>query len=268
MLKRDKSMYISLQWRHNERNGVSNHQPHDCLLNRLFRRRSKKTSKLRVAGLCEGNLPMTGEFPAQMASNVENVRFDSQIKNENSMDIAQVDIIEVTNAISALNANKSDGSLGLYSNHLLIASSHLHRYIALLFTFMLRHGHNPDCIMEAIISSIPKNANGQISDSENYRGIALSSAIGKVLDIIIMNRYSNELMSSNLQFSFKPKHSTVMCTAAMREIFSHYTSRSSRVYMCALDATKAFDKVNFPKLFHLLLKRNVPSVILRIVLDM
>ena len=193
---------------------------------------------------------------------------NSQIKNENSMDIAQVDIIEVTNAISALNANKSDGSLGLYSNHLLIASSHLHRYIALLFTFMLRHGHNPDYIMEAIISSIPKNANGHTSDSENYRGIALSSAIGKVLDIIIMNRYSNELMSSDVQFSFKPKHSTVMCTAAMREIVSHYTSRSSRVYMCALDATKAFDKVNFPKLFHLLLKRNVPSVILRIVLDM
>ena len=160
-----------------------------------------------------------------------------------------VDIIEVTNAISALNANKSDVSLGLYSNHLLIASSHLHRYIAMLFTFMLRHGHNPDYIMEAIISTIPKNANGHISDSENYRGIALSSAIGKVLDIIIMNRYSNELMSSNLQFSFKPKHSTVMCTAAMRKIVSHYTSRSSRVYMCALDAIKAFDRSIFLNYF-------------------
>ena len=34
----------SLQWRHNGRDSVSNHQPHDCLLNRLFRRRSKKTS--------------------------------------------------------------------------------------------------------------------------------------------------------------------------------------------------------------------------------
>ena len=52
---------------------VSNHQPHDCLLNRLFRRRSKKTSKLRVTGLCAGNSPGTGEFPAQMASDAENV---------------------------------------------------------------------------------------------------------------------------------------------------------------------------------------------------
>ena len=62
-----------LQWRYNERGGVSNHQPHECVFNRLFRRRSRKTSKLCVTGLCEGNLPMTGEFPAQMANNAENV---------------------------------------------------------------------------------------------------------------------------------------------------------------------------------------------------
>ena len=63
----------ALQWRHNGRDSVSNHQHHDCLLNRLFRRRSKKTSKLRVTGLCAGNSPGTGEFPAQMSSYAENV---------------------------------------------------------------------------------------------------------------------------------------------------------------------------------------------------
>ena len=56
-----------------ERDSVSNHQPHHCLLNSLFRGRSKKTSKLRVTGLCSGNSPATGEFPAQKASNAENV---------------------------------------------------------------------------------------------------------------------------------------------------------------------------------------------------
>ena len=63
----------TLQWRHDGHDSASNHQPHDCLLNRLFRRRSKKTSKLRVTGLCAGNSPATGEFSAQMASNAENV---------------------------------------------------------------------------------------------------------------------------------------------------------------------------------------------------
>ena len=64
---------LPLQWRHNGRNGVLNHQPHNHLLNHLFRPRSKKTSKLRVTGLCARNSPGTGEFPAQMASNAENV---------------------------------------------------------------------------------------------------------------------------------------------------------------------------------------------------
>ena len=67
------ALEFTLRWRYNERDGVSNHQPHDCLLNRLFRRRSKKTSKVHVTGLCAGNSPVTGEFPAQRASNAENV---------------------------------------------------------------------------------------------------------------------------------------------------------------------------------------------------
>ena len=62
-----------LRWHHNGRDGVSNHQPHDFLLNSLFGRRSKKTSKFRVTGLCAGSSRGTGEFPAQMASNAENV---------------------------------------------------------------------------------------------------------------------------------------------------------------------------------------------------
>ena len=62
-----------VQWRHDEHGGVSNHPRLECLLTRLFRRGSKKISKLRVTGLCEGNSLETGEFPAQRVSNAENV---------------------------------------------------------------------------------------------------------------------------------------------------------------------------------------------------
>ena len=71
--------YASVQWRHNERDDVSNHQPDDCLHNLLFKRRPKKTSKLLVPGLCQGNSPVTGEFPKQRTSNAENVPFDDVI---------------------------------------------------------------------------------------------------------------------------------------------------------------------------------------------
>ena len=64
----------ALQWRHNERDGVTNHRCLDCLLNRLFKCRSKKTSTFRVTGFCEWNPPVTGGFPSQRASrDAENV---------------------------------------------------------------------------------------------------------------------------------------------------------------------------------------------------
>ena len=67
-----KNVILPLRWRHNGCDSVSNHQPRECLLRRLIRRTSKKRSKLRVTGLCVGNSPGTGEFPAQMASYAEN----------------------------------------------------------------------------------------------------------------------------------------------------------------------------------------------------
>ena len=67
------TIHIPLGWHHNELDGVSNHQRLDCLPNRLFRRRSKKTSKFCVTDLCEWNSPVTGEFPAHGTSNAENI---------------------------------------------------------------------------------------------------------------------------------------------------------------------------------------------------
>ena len=79
------SLYNTLQWRHNERDGVSNHRRIDCLPDCLFRWRSKIPSKLSVTSLCKGNSPVTGEFPAQRASNAEKVsiwwRYHAEIGN-------------------------------------------------------------------------------------------------------------------------------------------------------------------------------------------
>ena len=69
-------LVLKLQWRHNDRDDVSNHRRLEGLLNRLFTRRSKKASKLRQTALCKGNSTVTGEFLSQRASNAENVSID------------------------------------------------------------------------------------------------------------------------------------------------------------------------------------------------
>ena len=71
--------FKSLQWRHNGRDDISNHQPHDCLLNRLFNAQIKETSKLCVTGLCEENSPVTGEFPTQRPVTRKMFPFDDVI---------------------------------------------------------------------------------------------------------------------------------------------------------------------------------------------
>ena len=101
--------YFTLQLHHNGRSGVSNDQPHDCLLNRLFRRRSKKTSNLCFTGLCEGDSPVTGEFPTLMASNAENISIWLRHhhirpcrRNSKSMEISFFSHLDFNNAIATI----------------------------------------------------------------------------------------------------------------------------------------------------------------------
>ena len=72
---------MTLHWRHNDYDGVSNHQPHGCLLHRLFRRRSKKTSKLRVTSLCVGNSTGPVNSPLKGPVTLKTFPFDDVIMN-------------------------------------------------------------------------------------------------------------------------------------------------------------------------------------------
>ena len=107
---------------------------------------------------------------------------------------------------------------------------------------------------------IPKDPSGSLTTSDNYRPIALFSAIGKLIDMLIMNRYSEALMTSNLQFAFKKGHSTGMGTTVVKEVIPYYKSRNTNVYAYLLDASKAFDCVRYDKLFTLLLKKMYPPL--------
>ena len=108
----------TLQWRHNGIDGVSNHQPHHCLLSRLFGRRSKKTSKLRVTGLCAGNSLRTGEFPAQMASNAEMFPFDDVIMKTNYKGPPGTCLQRNTYGLDSGSVNVSKGLFEYHIRHL------------------------------------------------------------------------------------------------------------------------------------------------------
>ena len=70
-------------------------------------------------------------------------------------------------------------------------------------------------------------------------------------------------ITSDLQFGFKPGFSTDLCSGVLRNVVSQYIHKGSKVYSCFLDATKAFDRVNYELLLKLPLKRQIPCAILR-----
>ena len=122
-------------------------------------------------------------------------------------------------------------------------------------------------MVTSTVIPIPEGRYGH-SDSDNYRGIALSSIFGKILDLIILTRYKIQLLSCDQQFGFKAKWSTNTCTMVVKEAIEYYVNNGSPLFCTMLDATKAFDEVQYVKLFNTLIVRIMPSVTLRILLNM
>ena len=172
---------------------------------------------------------------------------------------------EVMEALKRLKPNKHDGSESLWSNHLKWAPDVMMRHLASLYSWMLSHAHSPVSMNVATLIPIPKD--GDICCSDNYRGIALSSSIAKLMEIILMSKSNASIASSDLQFAYKAKHSTSECTLLLKETVNYYLNRNTDVYGCLIDASKAFDRLQHDKLFQILLKRNVPIAVIRFLIS-
>ena len=115
---------------------------------------------------------------------------------------------------------------------------------------------------------IPKGARANVTDSNMYRSIAISS-MSKILGNVIIEQQQLSLATSSYQFGFKSKASTALCTTMMVETIQYYLEKGDNsVCLLLLDASKAFDKVSFDMLFELLLKRNVCPRIIKLLLYM
>ncbi len=88
---------------------------------------------------------------------------------------------------------------------------------------------------------------------KHHTDLHSSSILCKILDVIL-TKESDKLCSSNLQFCFKPGASTSLCTIMVWETISYYVNNGSNVYSLMLDASKAFDHVNYCKVFRNLLE--------------
>ena len=241
--------------------------------------RGKKTCNPSVIDGINGNESIGDLFAQKYASLYNSVSYDSNSMKNLLSSLDQniraecicgkcynshgISVERVKEAVNNLKRGKHDGDLYHYSDHLINGTKYLHGLMSLLFSCMLRHGFCPSSFLLSTVIPIPKNQRKSLNDSENYRGIALSSIMGKVLDWIILLDNHDVLASSNLQFGFKSKSSTIQCSFVAVEVINYYVNGSSTVNAVLLDASKAFDRVNYVKLFKLLIDKGLCSTVAR-----
>ena len=204
----------------------------------------------------ESDSALTDDINASMTNDVTQSINDSKIYPA-----------EVSKAIRSLKYNKGDGQCELVSDHIINGADALCTPLASLFTLCISHNYVPVHWRTTTIIPIPKNQKKNLSSPENYRAVSLFSTIAKLFEIIMSERLSTYLHTSELQHGFKEGRSTSTCTFALTEVAAHYLNKGSEVYAAFIDATKAFDRVNLNKLFSKLLDRGVPGIFVRFLLQ-
>jgi hypothetical protein len=172
---------------------------------------------------------------------------------------------EVTCAVNNLKKSTSPGKDCLSSEHFIYAHDHICNLLTILFNSMLSHNHIPGKFMDTVIVPLLKDKKGDISDVDNYRPIALTCVFSKIFESVLLEKYRHFLTTSHNQFGFKAKHSTDQCIFILKELIDYFTTPQRPLYICFMDASKAFDKVNHFILFDKLLKRGLPVIIVRLI---
>ena len=186
--------------------------------------------------------------------------------SKHEVDVFLITIDDLVKVVYKLKSGKSDGHFGLFSDHIIHGSMSLFKHLVTLFNCMFIHGISPQIMLDGTTVPIPKSRKIYVSD--NFRGICLQSVLCKIMDIFILNKEQDKFKTSDLQFGFKNNHSTCMANSVVSETIDYYINKGGEVYKLALDASKAFDKVNIVKLFKIMSKRKLNPLYMRLLINM
>ena len=173
---------------------------------------------------------------------------------------------DVVHALKQLKKRKAAGPDGISAEHLLYAGHRLHVLLSICFNSFILHGYLPKSIIFSCVTPVLKDKAGNASDMSNYRPIALTPVLSKVLERMILQKTLQYLTTCDNQFGFKSNHSTDLCIYALKETIQYFISHDTPVFLCFKDASKAFDKINHLTLFSKLFERKFPLLLLRLLL--
>jgi len=192
-----------------------------------------------------------------------NKRFHNRFSQYNPASQYKVITVElVDQCIRKMKRGKAPGLDRIETEHLIHAHPRLVVLLSLLFNQMLVHGRVPTSFGLGIIVPLEKGPTLDNGNSDNYRGITLSSNLSKLFEMCVLEHYGSYLCTSDLQFGFKKGLGCSHAILAVETVVDYFTSHGSTINLCALDMSKAFDKVNHFALFNKLMDRQVPREVL------
>jgi len=180
-----------------------------------------------------------------------------------------IDTELVSNVIVKLKHGKAKDINDLTAEHLYYSHPSLCVALAKLFQLMLLCSHVPDGFRHNYIVPVPKpkELHSKSLECNDFRGIAISPIISKVFEHCLLDRFSYFLKSSDNQFGFKKGVGCSFAIRAVRSIVDKIVQGGSTANLCALDMSKAFDKVNHYALFLKLMKRKIPNGLLALLVS-
>ena len=168
-------------------------------------------------------------------------------------------------AIFSLKVGKASSTF-LKAEHIFNGSPELLCYLHLLYNGLLTHSYMPYEFLCGTITPIIKDPNGDSTDSNNYRGVTLGPILLQVFEYLLLKKFGNYLITSNLQFGFKRAHSTSHAIFVLKQVVDYYTKHGSNILVGFLDCSKAFDTISHYGIFLKMIERKVPLCFLKLMM--
>lgn len=172
---------------------------------------------------------------------------------------------DIDDACAKQKAGKAVGLDGLAMEAFIFGGSRVRVHLCILFNLFLRHGYVPNQFMKSVIVPLVKCKTGDLSDINNYRAIAISTAISKLFENVLLTHVKCSDDCDAYQFGFTSGCSTSLCTNVFKRTVECYTQGGSHVFASFLDFSKAFDRVSYWKLFHKLLDDKIDVGIVQLL---
>ena len=189
---------------------------------------------------------------------------EAKVDEKSFANVAKVTPDIIKQAAHKLKSGKSDPVFSFSSDCFKNATKSVYENLSIILQSFLVHGHITNILLLATLVPIIKDKLGSINISKNYRSIAISSILLKLIDWIFILLFGINFGLNDFQFAYQAGCSTTMCTWAVLETVDWYLKNGSEVFTCAMDMTKAFDLTLHSLLFRKMFNAGFPVIFIRL----